>query len=312
MTEMFPNVDPSHETSDILRSEVGRLAETVLHALELADEIEVNDVTRSQSLVNLNAGPDITRHFDDESIPLILRPYINQETDWSLSVTFSSQFAEERPALSVEFYRYGAGITPYLFGAVARSGSSTEKDTSFVGSIIPDEHKDTEYRVDLSNDEMSLLLQECIRLDGVHISDQGTAQMRLLQELILDPQYPPIARFIEDTLAERGAVVNRNQAYSLMVDDIEYTLRILTEEGTTTQIEIVQPLIDEISVGQDSEFIELVQHTGARISHNNFNQAVEFFKLINGEEQAIQNPDQGDLFRIRETIDYLRNHLRTH
>ncbi len=304
MNERIPSngTGPTPETHE-QRAAIERLSNTILDALELSDQIEVNDVQPSQTETRLTVHSDLTKQIPNENVPDELRSNLGEE--WSVEITYATQRIDKRPSLSVSFR--GGPSYEHNTCHLSRSGEADPVNEGLEGTFlgrVGERLEATEYGYQLNSEAVAGLLQCLITPRGdIVFSDEGAMYHRLLSSLVLDPQHPPVARFIEDVLIEKGATAVKSQVYEFTIDSVHYTIRTITENGRAIQIDILSPV--------NSDPTDKQRKSGARISHANFNQAIEFFVSDEtGNEVTLQSPDQGDLLRLHDIIEHIGSSLK--
>lgn len=290
---------PEHE-----RLEVEMLADAVLSAFELADTIEVHDLAPTMQRITLDVDADsLPMGFESGILPQELYALIGED-DTALRLTYESASLGERPSLELQLLRAPSGDVFIPFATLHRSGNSTNLDPDLTGTAISPVD-DKEYSFTTSAEAIALLLQQLIKPEGFVINEHGVT---LLQELIHDPQYPPVARFISDVLEERGSLTTREESYPLTISGVDFVVRTTTDEGKTSEITIVEVFHDSLEV-LGNDFKREYKAVGASISRTQFSQAIKFFEVNESGDEAPFKADGGDLLRLKEQIAHLRQHI---
>lgn len=300
--ESFPDYEPDYEF-DSQKKEVMFLAELTVSGLELADAIEVSrhEVVAKQATIVIDHN--LIRKLPSELIPDGLESMINKN-NLGIVVEFSWQYSGERPSLKFLLLDEERGDSPVL--VIERSSADAAKEDDFGGSFINTEG--TELPVRLNSDDLGALIEELISAKDVVINDEGAINTRLLKELVADPQYPPIARFIQDTLIEKGCSYVLKEKYDIQTDDKIYPVEITRENGKTTSIEITDIFASDVEIN-DGEVTHHERGIIAHISAEDLSISIQFSKLENGKITAYQ-ADSGDRLRLTETIELLSENLK--
>lgn len=287
---------------DSQKKEVMFLAELTVSGLELADAVEVSrhEVTAKQATIVIDH--ELIKKLPPNLIPEGLDTLIDKRS-LGIVVEFSWQNSGARPSLKFLLLDEERGDEPVL--VIERGDSTAVSRDDFGGSFINPEG--TEYPVSLNSDDLGALIEELISTKDIVVNDEGAINTRLFKELVGDPQYPPIARFIQDTLIEKGCSYVMKDRYLIDINDKTYPIEITTENGKTTSIEITDILASDVQINDD----EVTHHergTIAHISAQDLSLSVQFFKVENNKVTPY-NGDSGDKLRLSETIKYLADNL---
>lgn len=240
---------------------------------------------------------DITTQILPDSLQLAF-----EKNETSLQLTYEASSASTRPSLELQLLsNSGAAL------ATIKNPGGDIISPVFSGSVVT-QPNDKEYEFTCSSDDIALLFEELVKPEGFVVTDQGVAVLDLLRELIHDPQYPPTARFIIDSLERLGAEPTKDFTYMITIDEVDFVIRTTLEDGKTSEITIIEVLQDVLEVLGD-DFHHDYRAVGARIARTQLSQAITFFHAdTNGNEYPFQG-DTGDVYRLRERIQYVQQHL---
>lgn len=301
------NISPESWSPEHL--EIKALTDTVLLGFELVEKLETSKHQPDiQQLERTVSGPLLHETDLRTLMPASTNSLSSSEAEIQITYNFVSLGA--RPSLTIRLDRISGEIDEITepYATIYRSGESLN-ETNFQGNTASlqtaaDEH----YFV--KPDDAALFLESLLRLDdGLHINDQGVAVLDLLQELVHDPQYPPMARFIADTLQERGAGTNDSATYSLKFDDTNYILRVINEDGKTVELSIEEVLVHDVEV-LGSDIRTTYEAIGATISRTKLTHAISFYTVdAEGIQHPLEEEKSGELIDLRRRIQVIMDHL---
>lgn len=289
--------------------EIKALTDTVLLGFELVEKLETSKHQPDIQQLERTVSGQLLQETDLRMLTPAYMPALDS-SEAEIQITYNFVSLGARPSLTIRLDKISGEndevTEPYA--TIYRNGESLN-ETEFTGNTVAQESSgDGNYLV--KPDEAALFLESLLKLDkGLHINDQGVAVMELLQELVHDPQYPPMARFITDTLQERGAGINDSATYSLKFDDTNYILRVISEEGKTVELSIEEVLVNDVEV-LGSDIRTTYEAIGATISRTKLAHAISFYTVdAEGTQRPLQEEKAGELFDLRGRIQLIMDHL---
>jgi hypothetical protein len=285
------------------KNEIIFLTELTMSALELADILELspNEVIARQARIDVS--PDLIMALPPKLFPKDITSLIDKD-NLGITIEFLWQYLDERPSLRFSFTDKNHRSEPVL--TIQREGVSSINKADFDGSFTNNQGGAHDIRI--NQDDLNALLEDFITNKNVIITESGSLNARLLKELIVDPQYPPTARYIQDTLIQKGCSHVLKDGYEIEVDEKKYAIEITTDNGKTTCVEIRDIFSDDIAI-IDGQITRHERGIYVRIYAQNLQLNIQFFKLEDGTLVPYE-ADNGDRLRLYETINYLKNNLR--
>ena len=308
--EVLPN-DPhdnplepmSYHELDAQKKEVFFLAELIVSGLELADSIEISDLDVVAKQATITIDPTLIDKLPSGLLPEGLERMITKD-NLGIVVEFSWQYSGERPSLKFLLHDEERGNTPVL--VLERTSADTVKEDDFGGSFISSDGLERPVR--LNSDDLGLLIEELIGNEDIIVSNEEILAARLITDMVGDPQHPPMARYIQDVLIQKGCEYVMKNRYNLEIEGKTFPIEIITENGKTTSIEISDIFASDLLADGDS-FIQHERGIAAQISAHDLTVSVQFFRLENGTMHPYMG-DSGDQLRLHERIAYLKDYLQ--
>lgn len=202
------------------KMEAGRLANTVLLSFEIAEKIDIEDITPQARHVQITVERNILDTIDPYQFDDFTMTNIVADPQVYITLTYKNESLQCRPSLSVQFMRDNGHTSEHVC-EVYRSGGDTCSTNDFSG-----------IGVSFDNETIAILLQSLVQpRENLLVNEEGVTDVAIANPTVIaDPQFIPTAHFVEDTLKEKGCPYIQVEEYRLDdVDGSSYVVRIEKE-----------------------------------------------------------------------------------
>ncbi len=272
------------------------LTETVLSVIQLGDSLqrEGNDILPVFRDTNLVFNPQ-----EIVSAPLLLPSEflgcIDEDDISLITISFAFRSLEQKP-----YFEMGFESNNIRLATITRP--SLDNDEPFTASLAVG---DKDYHPTMDAESVAGIIRQLLPAGYDY-------------DNINDPQYPPHARLIIDTLTQaynRGdeQLVDSvtTSSYRLQCENSDnqldlYDITLYSLGGALHEAEICHIMKDEMYFDQEiGEPVHATRQIRAQIALDDYSHAVKFYLEENGDEPVELKPDKGMMLSLHETIEQL-------
>lgn len=285
----------------IEKMDVQTLADTVIMACELADSIDCSEQIASQLVATLSVPGELIESVKD-AIPSAVTDIIDKDSA-TLEIRYEFEFLEERPLLTLTFQHTDYETHPRCVVLQRGGGPLTENAGFSLSAVGDDTASSTEYTGLVDQDNVTELLERLIAPDSVYVNSEGVTRGE--SSIIADPQFPPSARAIIDTLVEKGADCVRYDTYTIPTTSDEFCVILTYDNDRLVEVSILRTV--ESSLGFEGTMpTGIVRKIEANIYLTRLANSITFNSIENNGAPVSLDDDGGDLLRLREDLQSLK------